>query len=157
MSGHEHWNEDALVEALYGVREIDEGFRSCTLCTSRWNQLQAKRSAIVNREAAVQEGGPSSEFLAAQRRAIYARLDRPQRRPWRWAPALVAACLVTVSVFLYHPPDSFDPPQPVSQQQAEISDAQIFADLTEVYSLEQSFEPSAAAPIRGLFEEGTEN
>ena len=85
------------------------------------------------------------EFLAAQRKKIYERIEQPSRMQWLWAPGLAAACALAIGLFVYHP--AAQKPQ---QKRAEISDAQLFGD---VYSMEQSLEPAAAAPARALFEE----
>ena len=61
----------------------------------------------------------------------------------RWVPALAAACLLAIGVLVYRPaPRLACTPDP--------SDAQLFSD---VYSMEQSTEPLAAAPIHALFED----
>jgi hypothetical protein len=85
----------------------------------------------------------SYEFLAAQRRDIYARMgEKPQGR-MKWVPALAAAAfLVAAGVFVHHPAEQVAKP--------EIVDAQLFAD---VYSMEQSMEPLAAKPIHALFDQ----
>jgi hypothetical protein len=91
---------------------------------------------------AVESLSVSHEFMAAQRRNIYARMgERPQAR-LKWLPAMAAAaCLIAVGVFSYHPAQAVKP---------EAVDAQLFAD---VYSMEQSMEPIAAQPIHALFEQ----
>ena len=61
-------------------------------------------------------------------------------------PGLAAACVLAVGIFVYHPA----PPQQPVNKPAEISDAQLFGDI---YSVEQTAEPAAAAPARALFEE----
>jgi hypothetical protein len=86
------------------------------------------------------------EFLAAQRRKIYERIERPSRKHWLWAPGLAAVCALAVGIFVYHPA----PQQGPVNKPAEISDAQLFGDI---YSMEQAAEPAAAAPARALFEE----
>ena len=63
--------------------------------------------------------------------------------PLRSAPVLAAACALAVGVFVYHPGSE---PKPV----ANTDDSQLFSD---VYSMEQSLEPSATASVRVLFEE----
>jgi hypothetical protein len=81
------------------------------------------------------------ERLAAQRRAIYSRLGEQPRKPMRWVPAVAAGCLLVIGAILYRPA------QPAHQ---DSGDAQLFSD---VYSIEQSTEPLAAAPIHALFED----
>ena len=142
MSGHEHLSEDALLNAVYGIAENDAEMhlRGCADCTQRLHEWQQRRAATV---ASVEIPG---EFLAAQRRKIYERIESPSRKHWLWAPGLAAAFALAVGIFVYHP----TPQQQRVNQPAEISDAQLFVDI---YSMEQAAEPAAAAPARALFEE----
>lgn len=142
MSGHEHLSEDALLDAVYGIagNDADTHLRTCADCAKRLHEWQEKRAASA---ASVEIPG---EFLAAQRRKIYERIERPSRKRWLWAPGLAAACALAVGIFVYHPA----PPQQPVNKPAEISDAQLFGDI---YSMEQVVEPAAAAPARALFEE----
>jgi len=142
MSGHEHLSEDALLDAVYGIagNEADEHLRRCADCAQRLHEWHEKRAAAA---ASVEI---SAEFLAAQRRKIYKRIERPSPKRWLWAPGLAAACALAVGIFVYHPA----PQQQQSSKPAEISDAQLFGD---VYSMEQAVEPAASAPVRALFEE----
>lgn len=142
MSGHEHLSEDALLDAVYGIagNEAETHLRGCADCAQRLNEWQEKRAATA---ASVEIPG---EFLAAQRRKIYERIERPSRKRWLWAPGLAAACALAVGMFVYHPAPQ---QQPVNKR-AEISDAQLFGDI---YSMEHIVEPAAAAPARALFEE----
>jgi hypothetical protein len=85
----------------------------------------------------------SGEFLAAQRRAIYRRLDEP-RRNWfamRWALSFTLLLLVVAGGLTLGRRHN---PAPA------ISDEQLFSDLS---ALEQSNEPKAIQPIHGLFQE----
>jgi len=141
MSGHEHLSEDALLDAVYGIAGIDAEahLNGCAECGRRFHEWQERRTAAVETvEIPV-------EFLAAQRKKIYERIEQPSRMQWLWAPGLAAACALAIGLFVYHP--AAQKPQ---QKRAEISDAQLFGD---VYSMEQSLEPAAAAPARALFEE----
>jgi hypothetical protein len=142
MSGHEHLSEDALLNAVYGIAGDDAAahLRGCADCAQRLHEWQEKRASTV---ASVEI---QDDFLAAQRRKIYERLENPSRKRWLWAPGLAAACALGVGIFVYHP----TPQQRPVKQSAEISDAQLFGDI---YSMEQAVEPAAAAPARGLFEE----
>lgn len=142
MSGHEHLSEDALLDAVYGIagNEADAHLRECADCAQRLHRWREKRAATAARVEI------PDEFLAAQRRKIYERIERPSRKHWLWAPGLAAACALTVGIIVYHPASQ---KQPVNKH-AEISDAQLFGDI---YSMEQVVEPAAAAPARALFEE----
>jgi hypothetical protein len=144
MSGHEHLSEDALLDAVYGIAgsAAEAHLRRCADCAQRLQEWHEKRAAAVE---SVENIEISGEFLAAQRRKIYERIERPSRKHWLWAPGLAAACALAIGVFVYHPAPKEQP-----RRNAEISDAQLFG---EVYSMEQSLEPAAAAPARALFEE----
>lgn len=130
-----HLTTDELVNLVYGVG-ADGHLEECRECSKRLEQLR-------ERKAMAAEAAPASnEFLAAQRRNIYARMgERPQAR-MKWAPALAAAaCLAVVGVLSHRPAQVAKP---------VIVDTQLFAD---VYSMEQSMEPIAAQPIDALFEQ----
>ncbi|HTW66725.1 MAG TPA: hypothetical protein VME17_19030 [Bryobacteraceae bacterium] len=86
----------------------------------------------------------SAEFLAAQRRAIYRRMDETQRvRPlMRWALSFaMLLALVAGGIQFEHRSKSTAP---------TISDEQLFSDLS---AMEQRTEPKAVQPIHGLFQE----
>ena len=140
----EHLSNDALLDMLYGLDGHEPHLRECTICAERFSELRRRREILASAVDLSRE--VSSDFLAAQRRKIYARLARPEPKRLRWAPALAMACLVAVGMLVYHPST---PPTP--QQHGEVSDSQLFSDA---YSMDQSLEPSAAAPIHALFEGG---
>jgi hypothetical protein len=132
-----HLNDDELLDRLYGLADAPEHLESCADCARRWNQLRERRAEI----AAPRE--VSREFLAAQRRKIYSRLGENPHGQRKWIPAaLAAACLLAIGLFVYRP----EPPR----QHPDSADAQLFS---EVYSMEQTTEPRAAAPIHALFED----
>lgn len=131
-----HLSTDELIDHVYGLSESAH-LGECEGCASRW------RAAMDARRSANAEDAPSSEFLAAQRRQIYARIEQPPRR-LRWLPALAAAGALAIVGLVWKPPA---PPAVHS----DAGDAQLFS---EVYSMEQSIEPQAAAPIHALFEDG---
>jgi len=85
----------------------------------------------------------SSEFLAAQRRSIYRRLDEPGRN-WismRWALSLAMLLLMVAGGLTLERRYKSAP---------AISDEQLFSDLS---AMEQSNEPKAIQPMHGLFQE----
>jgi predicted anti-sigma-YlaC factor YlaD len=131
-----HLTTDELVDKLYGVG-ADGHLNECEECSERFGQLRERREMVTQPLEA------SYEFLAAQRRDIYARMgEKPQAR-MKWVPALAAAaCLVAAGVFVHHPAAQVAKP--------EVVDPQLFAD---VYSMEQSMEPLAAKPIHALFDQ----
>jgi hypothetical protein len=140
MSGHEHLSEDSLLDAIYGIatKDAEAHLGVCAECARRLSDWHRTRSGEA------ESADISVEFLAAQRRQIYARIERPSRKQWLWAPGL-AACALAIVIFAYHPSQ-----QTPRDTHADLSDAQLFG---EVYSMEQSLEPAAAAPARALFEE----
>jgi hypothetical protein len=127
---------DELVDRLYGVGSGDH-LHECEDCSERFRQVRERR------EMAAETSPASYEFLAAQRRNIYARMgEKPQAR-MRWVPALAAAACVLAAVSFVHRPGT-------EAAKQEIVDPQLFAD---VYSMEQSMEPLAAKPIDALFDQ----
>jgi hypothetical protein len=109
---------------------------------------------LRGRISSLPEPEVSPEFLAAQRRGIYRRLDTP-RRNWpvlRWALSL-AMLLVLVAGGLRL--ERRNKTQPVistrmSTPMSTISDDQLFSDLS---AMEQRNEPKAIQPMHGLFRE----
>jgi hypothetical protein len=140
---NKHLTTDELVERLYGVESGIAHSKShlddCAECAERFRELSERRAL------AAEPPPVSYEFLAAQRRSIYARMgERPQARV-KWVPALAAAvCLLAAGVFVNRPAQVAKP---------EIDDAQLFSD---VYSMEQSMEPLAAKPIHAVFEQDSQ-
>jgi hypothetical protein len=89
----------------------------------------------------------SPEFLAAQRRSIYRRLDEPGRH-WhsmRWALSLAMLLLMVAGELTLERRHKTAPGAP-----AAISDDQLFSDLS---AMEQANEPKAIQPMHGLFQE----
>jgi ribosomal protein L16 Arg81 hydroxylase len=84
----------------------------------------------------------SPEFLAAQRRSIYRRLEEQPRRvaALRWA--LSAAVLLVMVLGLTF--------SQLRKAAPTISDEQLFSDLA---AMDQSAEPKAIQPMHKLFEE----
>ena len=131
-----HLTTDELVDRLYGVGAGDH-LDHCKECSERLRELCERRAMAVEQVPA------SYDFLAAQRRNIYARMGEKPRARMKWVPALTAAvCLLAAGVFAHRPA--------VQVAKPEIVDPQLFAD---VYSMEQSMEPQAAKPIHALFEQ----
>jgi hypothetical protein len=133
-----HWTVDELTDRLYGIRGADEHLSSCGSCGEELRALDRRRAAVT---APVPV---SAGFLASQRSAVIERVEAPPRRLFRWVPALSAACLLVIGVLVYRPVHA---PTPHS----DATDAQLFADI---YNVEESAEPLAAAPIHELFQEG---
>jgi hypothetical protein len=155
-----HLSNDALIEALYGLSGADaeEHMRACTACATRRNDLEEKRAATapVNATAAA---------MAELRKNIYRRIEHPSlaervlsNATSRWAaPALagVAACVLAIGVLAHSPLRPADSAVPAASSVAQSApamagDTQLY---TDVYAMEQSFEPSASASLGVLFEE----
>ena len=130
-----HLQDDELLDQMYGIADHHSHLESCGECARRWSDLQERRTRLVASEEL------PNDFLAAQRRAIYARLGEQPGKQLRWVPALAAACLFAIGVFIFRPAEI---------QRPDTSDAQLFSD---VYSMEELTEPLAAAPIHALFED----
>lgn len=155
---HRHLSDDELLDRMY-LGEVHASERAphlqeCAECAGRLQAMERRRTEVGSAAAAA-ESAISNEVLIAQRRTIYARLDRPVSVHARWAPAALAAVfLLVMGVFLarphaaYHPALSPDPAPGVAVS-GEVNAEQLFSDL---YSMEQSVEPRAAAPIHALFE-----
>lgn len=133
-----HWSDDELIGRLYGLGPADRHLEECQACRERWQQLCAVRERVVRAPQV------SEQFLAGQRQAIYDRLERVGVSSWRlsFAPALGMLAVIVVALLLSRP-------APGPQPSLASSDAQFF---TDVYSVVQSTEPYAVAPIHGLFE-----
>jgi hypothetical protein len=132
-----HLNDDQLIDLMYGISS-DSHPASCSECSLRLNRLRERRAELAVTPPV------SHNFLAAQRRQIYSRLGQPLPSRMRWAPAtLAAACLLIAGMFVYRP-------MATAPAHTDIADAQLFS---EVYSMEESTEPIAAAPIHSLFED----
>jgi hypothetical protein len=151
-----HLTSDDLLNRLYGLGEAEgesgKHLLDCQECAARLRGFKVRQTEAVAASGAAVE--VSNEFLASQRRQVYARLEEPAAFHGRWAPAALAAgFLLAAGLFLYHPaPQKIAhqaPAHPVAAQRAELTDDQLFSNI---YSLEESVEPRAAAPIRALFE-----
>jgi hypothetical protein len=137
----EHWTDDQLIDHCYGVGPAGGHLQGCADCLARFAAIEARRPVSVE---SVSDG-----FLAAQRRAIYARLGQP-RHWWRARPlgrfAAAAAMLVVLAATgaLYQN-------QSHRRELAESrADAQLAQDVSRM-SFES--EPLATAPLKGLFVE----
>jgi hypothetical protein len=90
----------------------------------------------------------SHEFLAAQRRAIYHRLDLDKDDPRRHS--VVMRWAVSLAMLLLMVAGGFTLEQRRHKSAPAISDEQLFSDLS---ALEQSNEPKAIQPMHSLFQE----
>jgi len=131
-----HWTEIDFQNWLYGLKDRDPHVEQCADCQAELTRLQMERRRIT------QEPEVSSDFLAAQRRNIYSRLEAGPHRnmAWRWvlSTAMLLAIVFGLTVPTWH------------KTAPAISDEQLFSDLS---AMEQSAEPKAIAPMHNLFEQ----
>lgn len=135
-----HWTETDFQYWLYGLKDPDQHLDECPECRGEMERLRLTREQITTAPAPSEE--VSREFLAAQRRRIYARLEQPLRNPllMRWVLSAAMLLLMIAGITF----------QQLHKTPAAISDEQLFRDLS---SIEQSAEPKAIQPIHNLFEE----
>lgn len=135
-----HWTEDDFTHWLYGLRTEAVHLDECPECRARAEQI-AQRRKVAARAPEV-----PWEFLAAQRRGIYRRLERPLRdwAPVRWAASVATVAMVGVLSFalLHNGQGNIPLTNP--------GDDKLFSDIA---SIEQSNEPRAIKPIHSLFEQ----
>ena len=131
-----HWTETDFQNWLYGLRDEDQHISECSECQGEVERLKRERQRIAA------EPEVSREFLAAQRRRIYQRLEQPHRNTiaLRWALSVAMLLLMVVGITV----------ERLHKNSPAISDEQLFSDLA---SIEQSAEPKAIQPIHNLFEE----
>lgn len=139
MKCEKHLTIDQLIDRVYELNGSDH-IRECPECAARLEAMETLRRETTPAQPV------SDEFLASQRRLIYSRIEHPPARRLRWLPALAAAGALATVALVYRPPA---PPA----VHPEPTDAQLFS---EVYSMEQSTEPAAGAPIHELFEDNNQ-
>jgi hypothetical protein len=139
-----HWTDDQLLQTIYGIGPSDNHLDECADCNSRLVAMQANREG-VERAASFDVG---LDMLAAQRRAIYKRLDAPVQ--WwnslavrRWAAGFTTAGVLAGSLFIY------EQNQQVKKVQQQISDAQL---AQQVAAMASDSDLQTMAPLEGLFE-----
>jgi hypothetical protein len=141
-----HLREEDLIDLLYmsapETGPIAEHLRVCAACSDRLNELPKIRTA---RE---QANEVNVEFLAAQRRRIYQRIEHEERTWWhagvrRWAMAASLAIALVSGVAVFKQYEASTPRNTVSDTQLAVEVAQFAADS----------EAKPTAPLRGLFEE----
>lgn len=134
-----HWTEDEFLRWLYAGEGDAIHLDDCDECRARAARMsEVRRTATAAPEI-------SWEFLAAQRRSIYQRLEQGGGMAKRWTVALASlVCIVALSLTLLRPWAGQDSALYTS------SDAKLFSDLA---SIEQTSEPRAIKPIHDLFQE----
>lgn len=153
-----HWTDEELVQYVYGVGpqdhegKQDKHVESCDACRSRLAAMQLSRKYIETHGR--DDAGLSAEGLAAQRRAIWARLEHP-RSLWQtlrfqaWAPAACALLVLGAGFAAWEHRTIWQQQSQAELLRAKVSDEQL-AD--EVGQAANHIEPEAAAPLQALFE-----
>jgi hypothetical protein len=141
-----HWTDDQLIAHLYSVGPEDGHINFCGECQVRLNAMEQRRDAIERRSSGDRD--VTFEFLAAQRRSIYAKITAPVR--WwstlpvrRWTSLVATTLLLAGSIFLYEENRSH-------YTNTNLTDAQLAQEVSQMAS---DSEPQSTAPLQALFEE----
>lgn len=141
-----HWTDEQLIEHLYGIGSDPQHLEECSECRGRLSGMVAARRAI---EASVADGEVPLDLLAAQRRSIYARIDRNQRWPSslnvrRWAAMGAMLALLGGGAALYEQARQHE------ASQSRVTDAELAQEVSQIAS---DSEPGPTAPLQALFDE----
>ncbi len=137
----EHWTDEQLFAHLYGVGPEDGHLNDCAACRQRTTEMQANRQSFEALRGT--DDDVTFEFLARQRRAIYAGLGKKRNifGMGRWASAVAMVAVVAGAIIVI---------EERQQDNRQISDAQL---IEEVSRMAQDSTPTAVAPMEGLFQE----
>jgi len=132
-----HWNETDFKQWLYGLKEEDSHLHECAECRAELDCLRLTRQSVLTPPEV------SAEFLAAQRRSIYNRLNHATRNfaPLRWALSATMLLVLVAGLTL---------PRFRNSSVTLTNDEQLFTDLA---AIEQTDEPKAIQPLHKLFED----
>jgi anti-sigma factor RsiW len=154
MNGN-HCSDEQLIQQLYGVGPSGRHLAECAECQARLDAMRLSRREVEDSYRA--EDALSQESFAAQRRAIYARIEARESRLWwtvsgrAWASAALAVVLLGGGWAIHSVPYLLSPnggKRPAVQN--KLSDAEL-AD--QVSQIADNAEPKAAAPLEALFED----
>lgn len=134
-----HWSDEEMVARLCGVGPENDHLSMCDSCARRWDAIRCRYESLRPPRIEV-----SREFLAAQRRAVHARL-REKRHPFPRVLVPVIVTLLLAAIVIVYKPAHEQPPAKTT-----ISDSQLFED---VFSRISDPAPRSVGPIRSLFEE----
>ena len=123
---NKHYTDEELIERLYGLDSNDGHLDLCPECRGRFAAMEARRTLVTGREPHITPG-----FLAEQRHAVFARIDKPgtPRMFWKAATAFAGMAVIVVGFLSYHPANV---PAPQPDPVATVSDAQLYADISSV-------------------------
>jgi hypothetical protein len=142
---NQHYSDEELIGRLYGLEANDGHLDVCPECRSRLGAMKQRQSLVTSQEPHISKG-----FLAEQRHAVWARIEKPAAPQMFWkAASAFAGMAILVIGFLAYQPMNTPTSQPAAAT-ATVSDAQLYADISTVV---ETPEPLAVTPIRGLFEE----
>ena len=141
-----HWTDDELLAFIYGIGPSGNHMDECTGCQSRLAAMKLSRQTVESSASFTEAVDPS--FLAAQRRTIYQRMDKPVR--WwnaapvrRWAAGVATVCILGGSLVV------FEHNREMQLAQERMNDAKL---AQEVAAMAQDTDVSSMAPLEGLFE-----
>jgi hypothetical protein len=153
-----HWKDQDFLEVLYGLKAEDRHLAECQECACKLAHYRARRQTVLTQTAPVL----SPDFLAAQRRSIYERIQSRQSgialRIVRPALALLSLCALAFLLSLPpgHGPARLAEPEDEALYSAvyyEIggngSEVELYSDI---YRMVSDSGLRAAAPIQELFE-----
>jgi hypothetical protein len=145
LSGH--WTDEEMIGYLYGVGPENGHLEHCADCQVRLSAMQTQRQTLES--ATADNDSVSFDLLAAQRRAIYQRLEQPVR--WwsvayvrRLAAGLAAAVVLSGSAYMYQQNRSME----MARERAE--DAKLLQEVTAMASMDSGAQ--STEPLQGLFE-----
>jgi hypothetical protein len=132
-----HWTETDFNQWLYSLKEEDSHLHECSQCRGELDRLRLTRQRVLTPPEV------PGEFLAAQRRSIYNRLNHATRNfaPLRWALSVAMLLVVVAGLTL---------PRFRNSPVTLTNDEQLFSDLA---AIEQTDEPKAIQPLHKLFED----
>jgi hypothetical protein len=133
-----HWTDERLIDYLYGACAEDDHLSACSKCRERLFAMRAARSCIEDTFDAGDDLG--FRFLAAQRRNIYARVEKPARwwavsLGWRWVSAAAVALVVSGGLVVVQQGPQWENPRH-GEQRANVSasDAQLAEEVNQIAS-----------------------
>lgn len=146
-----HPNDEELLGFIYGLEPSNEHVVHCSECRLRIADMQDRRRTMDRMSG--EHVDANLHLLAEQRRALQARIEA-ETSVWfpirRWAPVALMLLLLTgggVAVLERgHSPMA----EHVQAGQRVISDDELAQQVSQIAN---DPEPSAAAPIEGLFED----
>lgn len=134
-----HWTDDELFERLYELGPENDHLVGCSECARKLTVIRMRYEGLRSVQVDV-----SPEFLAAQRRAIHARIHKKRHTLPKVLVPVIVTTLVAAIVIVHRPSSVV---QPVKQP---VSDSELFED---VFNRISDPLPTSAGPIRSLFEE----